>query len=370
MNINQPAPKILQIPQEIRDAIYSDLFDLCQIGDDPKLIHPTYDPTTNPSQNVDSLFTLNYGYGGRLQISYHKTLPKYQLLPILQTCHQIRSEFQDFLHRTLNKSSKGDGSRGRGLRYELHLASYRLLAFPTWTALPLPPEEPYNLIEELWVNYEVREYGKRGGRFYACGGPGTEPYTLFHLLSNFLFHGPQGYYLPAINGLDPDKDGKRPRYSGGRCNPKVKHLILNISFEESSRKAGKFGELEANVESGKPGAQAVLAEAIQSFQDGKKDAAEWIERNVGDMAIHNYFDGYIEKLSIFFEGAELWKMSGWNEEEDGEYPLTHSFIVDRGFDRAHDWKESNDYVNYGFCWGPKPETRREFKLEQQSSDHS
>ncbi|KAF3184203.1 hypothetical protein EYR41_006765 [Orbilia oligospora] len=369
MNDNQASSKILRIPLEVRDAIYSHLFDLCQRPDDPKLIHPAYDPKASPSEREDSLFTLKYGYNGSLRIKYYNTLPKYQLLPVLQTCQQIRSEFQDFLHRTLNKEGENVKAGGKGLRYELNLTSHRLLAYPTWVVLPLPPEEPYNVIDELWVNYEIRDYTQRGGRFYACGGPGTEPHTLFHLLSNFLFHGPQGFYLPAINDLSPDKDGKRPSYNGGRCNPKIKHLILNISFHEASQKIKGLEKLEADVESGKPGAQADLEQVIRAFEESKKDAAGWVEQNVGRIAENNYFDGHVEMISVFFEGLEMWQAEpDWaDDEEDGEdqdYPLTHSITIDRGFNRAPDWKENSDFVQYSFIWGPKPESQRGFTDEQ------
>ncbi|KAF3143439.1 hypothetical protein TWF703_010853 [Orbilia oligospora] len=348
MNDNQASSKILRIPLEVRDAIYSHLFDLCQCPDDPKLIHPAYDPKASPSEREDSLFTLKYGYNGSLRIKYYNTLPKYQLLPVLQTCQQIRLEFQDFLHRTLNKEVENVKAGGKGLKYELNLTSHRLLAYPTWVVLPLPPEEPYNVIDELWVNYEIRDYTQRGGRFYAW------------------------FYLPAINDLSPDKDGKRPSYNGGRCNPKIKHLILNISFHEASQKIKGLEKLEADVESGKPGAQADLEQVIRAFEESKKDAAGWVEQNVGQIAENNYFDGHVEMISVFFEGLEMWQAEpDWTEdEEDGEdqdYPLTHSITIDRGFSRAPDWKENSDFVRYSFIWGPKPESQRGFTDEQQDN---
>ncbi|KAK6524688.1 hypothetical protein TWF281_011589 [Arthrobotrys megalospora] len=349
----QVSSALLQIPPEIRDAIYSHLFDLCQLPGDPKAIYPDFDPS--PSPKGESVTTCKHG---RCRISYQTALPKYQLLPILQTCQQIRSEFQGFLRRTLNGAGKTAASQGKGLRYELDVAGYILLLYPVWSALPLPPEEPYNMIEELRVNYQVRDYRKPGGRFYACGGPGSESHNLFHLLSDFLFHGPQGFYLPAVNDLEPRNGEEGPRFEGGRCNPKVKHLILNVCFESKNK---RIEEAEASVESGEPGAEAALEEAHVRFVNQKAEASGWILQHIATLVDAGYFDGYVEKISVFHEGLELWKRRDWDLEDP---PETHSIIIDQGFDRAPDWKQDEEFVRYGFIWGPQSTLQRSTKLEQ------
>ncbi|KAK6511304.1 hypothetical protein TWF481_000225 [Arthrobotrys musiformis] len=364
MDKNQKAPAILRVPLEIRDAIYSDLLDLCQVPGDPKLIHPGYKAGASPFENEDSLFSVRFGYYHRLRICYDDAPPKYQLLPILQTCHQIRIEFQDFLRRI--QSNPSARSQWKGLRYELNVYAYLLRAYPVWTVLPLPPEEPYNVIDELRVNYEVRDFMKSGGRFHDHQGTGSEPYTPFYLLSNFLFHGPQGFYIPAINDLPPQGCQERSRYDGGRCQPKIKHLVLNITFEKTSTQGPsiRIAELRADVKSGKPGAQAALEEALEQFTDSKLSVAGFFEFNICEMVNNNYFDGYLQKVSVYFEGMELWKRQ-WGQER----PLVeHSYAIDRGFDRAPDWKESERFLEFDFHWGPRRESQKNFQDELQEGE--
>ncbi|KAK6331843.1 hypothetical protein TWF718_002384 [Orbilia javanica] len=351
---------ILQIPREIRDSIYSYLFELCRIPSDPKAIHPTYDSEASPSQQKHPLFATKRN--NDVKINYHRALPKYQLLPILQTCQQIRAEFQDFLRRVLSRTGKDRKSRGKGLRYELNLISSGFFAYPVWSALPLPPEEPYNIIDELQINYQVRSDTRRRVQL-DDERPQTDPYTLSNTLSDFIFHGPQGFYLPAINDLSPENDEEKPRYDGGRCKPKIKNLILNISFETPRPVLEKFARLEAEEKSGK--AWGVLKASVRTYEQYKLSAAADVEGIILMMNFRRYFDGNVEKISILFEGSEGWTaLENWDE----DYLPTHTIIVLNGFKKNPDWKEPESYVEYGFDWGPRPECQRDAKPKQQDNE--
>ncbi|KAK6346100.1 hypothetical protein TWF730_010431 [Orbilia blumenaviensis] len=345
----QMSAPLLRIPLEIRDTIYFSLFDLCQSPGNPRAIYPAFELSTSLSQRCETISSWKFVGNRSSRICYQNGPTRYQLSPILQTCRQIRWEFQDFLRRTLNRSGKSAVSRAKYLRYELDVAAYNRLTYPVWVALPLPPEEPYNVIDELRVNYQLREYQSPRHRIYANGSPGSEIYTLFYLLSDFLFHGPQGFYLPAINGSDPGRGENWTAFEGGRCNPKIKHLILNVLFEERNK---KIEDLEAQVELGEPGAETALYEAKRKFLLQKEDTVWYITRHIKTMAEYNYFDGHFEKISIYFEGCPSW--CG----EDDDVPRLHVFTIGNGFNRSLDWQQQKEFIKYWFVWGPNPEIRR------------
>ncbi|EPS45346.1 hypothetical protein H072_619 [Dactylellina haptotyla CBS 200.50] len=348
-------PYLLIIPPEVRETIYSYLFDLCQlpaevVGDstppDPELV------TDLQSQ-------------AHVKVFYPNAFPKYTLLPILQSCRKIRAEFQDFLDRLQKYESKitEPGTERRGFRYTLNVQAFRGAIYPSWGALALPLEEPYNIIEELWVNYKVMESTVRnGGRFYGCGGMGYESYGLFDLCNLFYFHGPQGFYIPKINGPHNSPTGELP-LDGGRCKPKVKRLVFNMSFEYSEACQKTLESLKRDIAAGQTDLQKELDEHLLSRVDNEYRALSYGVSNwFSILSYSGYFDGWVEKIDVLHDGAAKWELvfadsvNGQVRKATSREPVF--FDIPNGFHKNPDWKPSSEYEAYSYRWGPKEHLRR------------
>ncbi|KAK6540238.1 hypothetical protein TWF694_009053 [Orbilia ellipsospora] len=345
-------PRLLRLPPEIREIIYLSLFDLCQIPVVPSWANSI--SSDNPSlQKLEehSYFDAFYPY----------ELPKYTLLPILQTCQQIRSEFQALLTRLQRLEATSKEGETRGLKYELDVYSLgRPLTNSTpwsdkppqsimvWTALPLPPEEQYT-ISELKVNYTARNFLEvNRGRFYGAGGPGWESFTLFYLCNAFFCHGPQGFHLPAING-PPRNPGGELRVDGGRCKPKVKNMIFNVKFEYDQ-------ELNNSLETLRSEAAAGDQDAVEKLNRrlGRRAAIEYssmslgVRRWMGMMLSQGYFDDRIEKITIVHD-----RDLALGKDVPYEEPASFEYNIPSGLEETPIWKPVSYYESYGYHWGPK-----------------
>ncbi|KAK6352868.1 hypothetical protein TWF696_004868 [Orbilia brochopaga] len=246
-------PLILSIPPELRDVIYEKIFDICNSADSTPPLYQPEDVDENRDIRLP-LVSANPSSSCVRSIDYLKAYPRYPLLPMLQINRQIRAEFKSFLNRRL-KSTKP----GRGMRYELDIAAsyqkgdsnpvHQARIRPTWKVLPLPPEPPYNIIEELKINYRLVDYdvginAETFSRPFRASKVLTTR-VLCRLVRDFFCHGPQGLYDSRINAPPPrpsveygdiEISTSHPsRCSYRRCWPLVRQLTFNLKFDCSTR---------------------------------------------------------------------------------------------------------------------------------------
>ncbi|KAF3925273.1 hypothetical protein ABW20_dc0106439 [Dactylellina cionopaga] len=345
--VPSPAPSyLLVIPPEIREIIYSWFFDITQA---PNEHRDACNPVVASPPNF-------WDRGPNCDSVYPPEAPtKYSLLPILQTCQQIRSEFQSFLARPSKREVNTGGETRfvpKSLRYVLDVNAYSFSVFPVWRVLPLPPEEPYNLIEELRVNYLVKNFTLRNmGRFYGAGGPGMDCAPLFYMCNYFFCHGPQWYYKPAINNPGNTTGEKHP-LSGGRCNPHIKRLVFDVTFEYQEDVQEKLDQLKADHVAQKEGAEEELATHLRYRSENERRALTLgIDNWFGQMVSIGYFDGHVEKVVLLCNGKPL-EIERYSSDEsvyDNEY------TVENGFRKSPGWEPSSMYEGHGYNWGPKEE---------------
>ncbi|RVD89030.1 uncharacterized protein DFL_000054 [Arthrobotrys flagrans] len=290
--------RLLDFPPEIRETIYFHLADISRGPLEPDLKTQLLPP--EPSV----IFDCSYRPRGRAFVSpialsvYYPTTLKYSLLPILQTCRQIRSEFQRFI-TLLQRKPGGDLNP---LGYTLDVEAYHSEIFLKWTRLQLPPEIPYNIIPELRINYNVMHLRRKHNnslRFFGDGGLWDEGLGLFTLLSDFFHHGPQGVYNPAVNAGD----------DGGRCGAMfVQKLVFNVKLVYAPDLNKWFDEIIADAL--EDGPDSVAESQLNMFTTGMKDLkcsilkgfADWISTflNVG------HLDGVVGTVQVLWDGAEEW----------------------------------------------------------------
>ncbi|KAF3931622.1 hypothetical protein ABW20_dc0102864 [Dactylellina cionopaga] len=358
---------LLLVPPEIRDCIYSWFFDTSQAPGEPGFGDESKYPT--PSSGSGSV-TRKWD-----TILIRDALPKYSLLPILQVCQQIRLEFQQFLVRPqkckANANIEAEAAPApRGLRYVLDVRAYYRSLYPIWRVLSLPPEAPYNLIEELRVNYLSKDFTSRNrGRFYFTGGPGYDCGPLFYLCNYFFFHGPQWYYLPAVSssgGFNNEKPG--PGLKIGRCKPHIKRLVFDICFEYNLEEQQELNQLKADSAAGKEGADEELRRALDGLHSQESMALEFgVRRWFSLLVAGGYFDGYVEKVVLLFNGNPLQeRYPRFYSDCSDKSENTHEYIVPNGFQKPPGWKPSEEYEDYGFKWGPREDFQKSPSVQADS----
>ncbi|EPS41421.1 hypothetical protein H072_4682 [Dactylellina haptotyla CBS 200.50] len=266
-------PLLLTLPLEIRELIYLHLVGVCQVRPEPTLRdillgtprHITYNHYWRPASQQSQSYN---GYRPRFQnsIFFPLDLPQYSLLPILQTCRQIRAEVQDFIHIQGTAADRPESSPNKAeikLSYILDVNAWYHELFPEWRSLPVPPEAPYNVIPEFRINYNVSGFlpivhHKARTRYYNNGELWDEAFDISFLLNFMFWHGPQGFYLERLNGR-PDVNLYRGKWSRG--NP-MTDPDGNGSEEGVSGQGGGDGvESEDDV-----AARAIFQEWVEEFK--------------------------------------------------------------------------------------------------------
>ncbi|KAF3937142.1 hypothetical protein ABW19_dt0207206 [Dactylella cylindrospora] len=371
-----PSPFLL-LPREIRDAIYHQIYEICMVPSKAS-IYP---------ENADERLPLALPWAGSsfFYIHYPKSYPRYTLLPILQTNSQIRQEFLEFLERERKRvnidsvGSEGIDDKKKQtsiIRYELDIiAPCRrgpISLTPTWTVLPLPPEAPNNIIEELKINYHVTNFaGKAGGNYYGCGGPGLTSYVLFRLLNDFIFHGPQWYFDAAVSGMpskgsilgresDEDEKEKR-RFDSGRCQPFVKTMIFDIDFEYQE------GYPKNKPLSPEEGLQIVdpndpdTPQTVSKWRFEEQTVASHVGSWMTMLNSYGYLSNKVGKVVILLKGHEVW-MDEWDFEQQKMIKGVSAFCMNVedavGGPYGDGWQPSQEFENYGFKWGRKEHSVR------------
>ncbi|KAK6497246.1 hypothetical protein TWF506_004720 [Arthrobotrys conoides] len=291
--------RLFDLPREIRDTIYFHLTNVSKAPLEPdlktQLLYPAPSINFNYSHWRDDRLVIAHV---ALSIYYSTTLPRYPLLPVLQTCRQLRSEFQNYIS-LLQKKPAGNANP---LGYTLDVESYHSEIFLKWTRLQLPPEPPYNVIPEFRINYKVMNLRKRHDnslRFYANGMLWDEGLGLFNLLNDFFHHGPQGFYSPRLNDGD----------DGGRCSQIViRRLVLNVTLVHAPVLKALFVEAAKKKAEGGPDG---LSEAeFEKFITEMKDFEYSILNNFsGWMAKFlavGHLDGIVDEVQILWDDFEDW----------------------------------------------------------------
>ncbi|KAK6338604.1 hypothetical protein TWF696_009416 [Orbilia brochopaga] len=243
-NVEAQGPsRLLVLPLEIRELIYGQLIVLCRQLPEPDLETVL---RRTPYSIVFKLLPIS--------IYYPAVLPKYSLLPVLQTCRQIRTEFQAFLGLIQKARSAVALATGARIRHVMDVEAYTLEMFLSWRELPLPPERPYNVIHELRFNYRVLRLEEADGRFGSTprfdqtGMLYADRFGLFRLLNHLFNHGPQGFYAARLNGPNTTLADGTPR-----CMPLVETLAINVSFDPSDELKAWVAKIRAgNASAGPP----------------------------------------------------------------------------------------------------------------------
>ncbi|KAK6330041.1 hypothetical protein TWF718_003469 [Orbilia javanica] len=342
--------RLFDLPPEIREIIYSHLVDISQEPLEPDLKTQLLSPAPATS------FNYTHRPPGRFVIShvalsiYYPTAPLgYSLLPVLQACSQLRSDFQRYISFLQRKPS---GHRNP-LGYTLDAKSYRTEMFLKWTRLQLPPEIPYNIIPEFRINYKVMNLMRRYQdvlRFYSYGALLDEGLGLFNLLSDLLNHGPQGFYIPSIN----DGDG------GGRCAAVfIQKLVLNVEFEYSQALNDRFDHLASTLLRNEPGptAAADLFELTVDMENFKssivKGFGDWMSRFIE----YGHLDGVVGTVQILYNGAEEFTVTARLDDLGKTAPPTKivALLEVPGKERRENIIEPEDWENR--VWGRKEKFR-------------
>ncbi|KAJ6263712.1 hypothetical protein Dda_2282 [Drechslerella dactyloides] len=231
------------------------IFDICNSAETTPPIYSLGNETENADVERLPLHFHPTGSCAR-SIAYPKAYPRYSLLPVLQINSQIRAEFRYFLDRRL-KSAKP----GQGLRYEIDIAAIYANNGPTeksqatlkpiWRVLPLPPEPPYNVIENFNITYRLVNYDTRTNDVDVTGhifrtSKMLATRFICRLFCDFFCHGPQGFYDARLNqpplaadfmNFTEPQVTQQPPAEGSyrRCYPLVKHLSFGLKFECSAR---------------------------------------------------------------------------------------------------------------------------------------
>ncbi|EPS41425.1 hypothetical protein H072_4681 [Dactylellina haptotyla CBS 200.50] len=349
MESSSSRPTLLSLPLEIREIIYGSLIDLCEASPKRTFEDELWELRRPPSYTIYDGTKYHMHIRGSRRYLYPHTgqfiyfpldLPQYPLLPILQTCHMIRIEFQDFLQRLSNKASSPHHA---GLSYVLDMEAGDGRIIPIWRSLPLPPEKPYNFIPELRINYTFCDFLTQhklsdGDLYYIDKGDLTDrKLNLIYLLNLILWHGPQGVYLPSVNGTG----GAGPTET--RCQPFFKKVVFNARFyydrditREIERglhrfeipairdngiwRLGEWFSWEENASSGVP---VTFLEKLAIWKKGHcRDYADLFYMLVKG----GFLDGFADELVVLCEGEELW---GHKELEKGSR-LTRAYHVGDG----------------------------------------
>ncbi|KAF3937153.1 hypothetical protein ABW19_dt0209702 [Dactylella cylindrospora] len=308
------ASRLLLLPRELRDVIYSHLY--------ASALSPNTSPPIYPTP-IARKVCLNTHYHS---ISYPVAYPKYTLLPILQANRQLRFEFQEFLQY--------EKSKNRGLVYRLSAEPSKTNDLqPTWTVLPLPPITPYVDIWEVIIDFRIPEFTKLDCKFslldqsfwsyqdrLAFGGTIE---SLFRLLSDIFYHGPQGFYdqslRPDGRRIESEASSQGDSATSGESKPVLfaKKLTFNLVFPE----------LPSVVDVINIGAQRLSLHCLS------EDIDQWWEQRKWDMisTAGYWFEflfaagclaGIVGELAIFkvayarCDGqevkAEIWPVKSWD----------------------------------------------------------
>ncbi|KAK6360973.1 hypothetical protein TWF730_007088 [Orbilia blumenaviensis] len=290
--------RLFDLPLEIRELIYLHLTDISRAPLEPDLKSEIMSPAS----------AVNFDYTQRpanrlviirvpLAIYYPTRLPRYSLLPVLQTCRQLRSEFQRFI--SLLQLKPGGGPNPLG--YTLNVEAYDAEVFLKWTRLQLPPEQPYNIIPEYRINYNVCGLQSRLEcplRFSITGVPGDEVLALFNLLNDLLNHGPQGFYKPSLNGGE----------GGGRCAEVfIQKLVLDISFTFApmlQNHIQSYREQTPVPNSTQSDIADIIITGMHQFKmDIMKGFKDWMSTFISI----GHLDGVVGSVQILWDGAEEWE---------------------------------------------------------------
>ncbi|KAF3915767.1 hypothetical protein ABW20_dc0106380 [Dactylellina cionopaga] len=299
------ASLLFRLPLEIRELIYAHLVAACR--DPPE---PDFKTTIRGPPPI-----VTYRHQAHLtrpgSLYFPVVLPKYALLPILQTCHQSRTELQEFIS-LLQKASDGINPYERAkLGYTLDVCASAHEYFTSWRSLPLPCEEPYNIIPEFLINFNVAWIHARHWvptRFGADGSLSDDGFDLFFLLNCLFNHGPQGFYVPRLNGDGTDEN---------RCLPFVKKLVFNVSFTYSSGVMLSFQVLQKEKEEEEAHPKedgSIEISAKERLEHFTNDMEDWkttilshgFKSWFAKFLSGGYLDGCVEEVVLLHDGIEKW----------------------------------------------------------------
>ncbi|KAF3937117.1 hypothetical protein ABW19_dt0202142 [Dactylella cylindrospora] len=312
--LEEPSPPtpFLLLPRELRDMVYTCVYNNAQTSDDP-LVYPN-DINRIPIR-LSRVPSVDRG-----EIHYPDVYPKYPLLPILQLNRQIRQEFREFINYMSAPNAKGKSSP---LRYELDLlAAEHPELTPTWVLLPLPPEPYYRVIPELTITYRTlisseSNFATSAQLFSASFfGYVSYGYPIVRLLSDFFNHGPQAFYDPRL---------------WNRCKPYVKKLIIGPSFWCKGPMRSQVVIQEDDDEE----TQRTKNDLRQRLGASARRIHEGLFKTVDTLNKNGYFNGKIDKVEMlpYMVGNlnfEVVQIPGW------------------------DWKPEQRLEMRGFSWGLHP----------------
>lgn len=151
---------LLDLPQEIRDQIYSDILDL-----------PAFAPPICPTDAEDCIEE-DQGWGCGY---YSKTFPPISCLALLLCNRSIAAEVSEVIARRNN-------NKETALRYKLDLMIWDCDLQPTWLSLPVP----LKYVRKVEVEVRTFRYGGPPWADY----PSQLSQYLLQLLRRFLTNGP------------------------------------------------------------------------------------------------------------------------------------------------------------------------------------
>ncbi|KAK6514637.1 hypothetical protein TWF281_004835 [Arthrobotrys megalospora] len=321
---------LLDLPLETREQIFFYLLDI-------------YSKPQEPDLKTELMAPVSFAFFHDLNFIYYysTTLPKYPLLPILQTCRQLRLELQAYI-ALLQRMPNGSANP---LGYTLNVESHPYHIFPKWTRLQLPPERPYNIIPEFRINYNIMSLCRKwanGDRFSVNHGPRENRSGLFSLLSDFFNHGPQGFFIPSVNGGE----------DGGRYSRlQIKKMVVDVKLTHDHG-------LDDSASSPDSPQETLLSHPIAQLYDYEcrvlKGVADWFSVFIS----FGYLDGVVGTVQVLWDGAEEWGAPS----HDDDLTLGDSTPIDNKvrayFDLTKTEKrEESEWppcrLNYKYNWGRK-----------------
>ena len=255
--------RLLSLPREIRDAIYS------------AIVHTPRDLPDSPDEAGPRLKRKCATIWNRAV--YYPIGPSSwpAHVALIQCSRQVRSETLEVLNR-----------ENRRLTCRLDCMLKRLALWPTWISYPGLPQNIDNL-EMTFRLFDVRDGGNLcRGR----DGPGSMFVPLSWILNNFIHHGPQFIHTGPLTHT-----------------PRLESLMINISYEDRTWSEHELSDHQRSVD--------------------RHNIFENVARMVETVARHGVLVGKIDWIGVRWEEHESLFLTGPFEprEEVGEEWARYGF---------------------------------------------